>query len=73
MTEITISGMGSIINNELAVIRQALLEAGFVVEVENEHPSNKSDREHIDHIFDLNYKRGSSIVKIKMDHQPWGG
>lgn len=74
-TTIKVSGPGSCINNELAVISKALSDAGFVVEIENEYPAEDvTEDELVARITRLNQTRNpKSKIKIVADHQPWGG
>lgn len=63
------------INNELAVIEKALKENGFEIVVENEHPSEYSEKQILEHIKRLTKERNGVFAKVKivMKHLPWGG
>jgi len=80
-TKINISGPGSCINGELAIIQKALEDAGFKVDVTNSHPEEypgrkfKSVEDRILHVknFNTTCKEEHRTILITMNHQPWGG
>ena len=62
---VTVSGPGGVINNEMLVIEQALKNLKYTVIVENDRDvKTKPDP----------WREGEGItIKLKADHQPWGG
>ena len=70
MTTVTISGPGGVINNEAAVVVQALRDAGFKVTVDNKYDETPLDAADVaKHVA----KCGSWEVHVKVNHIPWGG
>jgi hypothetical protein len=75
MTTITISGPGGVINNEAAVVVQALRDAGFEVTVDNKCDETPPlDAATVsEHVARFTEKCGPWKVHVKVSHVPWGG
>lgn len=79
--DITIRGMGGIINFEALVIERMFKELGYDVVVNNPHPYiehnshpsaiNESEDEFYERVKALNH--ANTKITIKVDHCPWGG
>lgn len=71
--EVKVSGPGGCINSELEIIRRALINEGFVVDVTNSHPPiDETMDEHVDRIRALGYFNKTKI-RLIAKHCPWGG
>jgi molybdopterin biosynthesis enzyme MoaB len=69
--DIRVSGPGSTIHCEIAVIHKALKEAGFNVCVVDSHPCPDDYNPLNEKAMEL--ARENKVICIIADHQPWGG
>ncbi|HET8688244.1 MAG TPA: hypothetical protein VFM18_16550 [Methanosarcina sp.] len=75
MTHITISGPGQTFDVELEVIKRALQQFGFIVEVSDDYPFVGNERfPTIDDFMEKSKERVKKTkIHIQTKHVPWGG
>lgn len=79
--DVTISGMGGIINFEALAIKKLFSDMGYEVIVDNPHPHDarrqhpsvisESEDTFFERVKQLNHS--TTIINIKVNHCPWGG
>ena len=70
--DIKVSGPGRTFNDVMIIIRRALQEAGYVVDVDDEYPV-KTEMEDIELERLKKLKNKQYPIKLTANHRPWGG